>query len=150
MTTRRDILSYKGCNYFRQRLVLSVLSTKPIRITDIRAQDDEPGLREFEVNLIRLIDKITNGTVIELNETGTSIYFQPGLLHGGALEHECSTQRAIGTADCYHPTIKINSNSTRQVTIWRPFACWRCFVSSQSTRASKASHRTTSTRPWTW
>lgn len=52
-------------------------------------------LAEYEVNLIRLLDKVTNGTVIELNETGTSLYFQPGLLHGGDISHECCKQRAI-------------------------------------------------------
>ncbi|EEZ99757.1 probable RNA 3'-terminal phosphate cyclase-like protein [Tribolium castaneum] len=99
MTTATDkgsVLCYKGSNFFRQRLVLSILSGKPVRITHIRVLEDEPGLREFEVNLIRLLDKITNGSVIELNETGTAVYFQPGLLYGGTVQHECSTQRGVG------------------------------------------------------
>lgn len=53
------------------------------------------SIPEYEVNLIRLIDKITNGTAIEVNETGTSLYFQPGLLHGGDFSHECCRLRAI-------------------------------------------------------
>ncbi|CAH2002612.1 unnamed protein product [Acanthoscelides obtectus] len=93
---RGNTLLYKGSNFFRQRLVLSVLSGKPVQITEIRTLDDEPGLREFEVSLIRLLDKVTNGTVIELNETGTSVYFQPGLLFGGTIQHDCSLQRGIG------------------------------------------------------
>ncbi|KAJ3662719.1 hypothetical protein Zmor_007052 [Zophobas morio] len=95
-TVKGNVLCYKGSNFFRQRLVLSVLSGKPIRISYIRAFEDEPGIKEFEVSLIQLFDKITNGTVIELNETGTSLYFQPGLLHGGTFSHECSTQRGVG------------------------------------------------------
>lgn len=91
-----NILCYKGSSYFRQRLVLSVLSNKPVRITEIRSLQDEPGLLECEVNFIRLLDKITNGTIIELNETGTSLYFQPGLLYGGTVEHDCSLQRSVG------------------------------------------------------
>ncbi|XP_050311901.1 probable RNA 3'-terminal phosphate cyclase-like protein [Anthonomus grandis grandis] len=87
---------YKGCNYFKQRLVLSVLSGKPVRITDIRSMEDDPGLREFEISLVRLLDKITNGTIVELNETGTALYFQPGLLFGGTVEHECCIQRGLG------------------------------------------------------
>lgn len=39
---------------------------------------------------------MTNGTKIELNETGTNLYYQPGLLNGGELEHDCSLQRGIG------------------------------------------------------
>lgn len=95
-TVKGNVLIYKGSNFFKQRLVLSVLSGKSVKITDIRALDDEPGLQEFEVSLIRLLDKITNGTVVELNETGTSVFFQPGLLHGGTVEHDCSVQRGIG------------------------------------------------------
>lgn len=91
-----NVLFYKGSNFFRQRLVLSVLSGKSVKINEIRVLEDEPGLKEYEVNLIRLLDKLTNGTIIELNETGTSLYFQPGLLHGGTIEHDCSLQRGIG------------------------------------------------------
>ncbi|GLV43232.1 Rtc1 [Carabus blaptoides fortunei] len=69
---------------------------KPVKIIDIRSTDDEPGLREYEISLVRLLDKITNGTVVELNQTGTSLYYQPGLLFGGKVEHECSLQRGIG------------------------------------------------------
>ncbi|XP_052132587.1 RNA 3'-terminal phosphate cyclase-like protein, partial [Frankliniella occidentalis] len=93
---REDILEYDGCNFLRQRLLLSTLSGKPVRVKGIRSDDNEPGLREFEVNLIRLLDKLTNGSTIEVNETGTSLYYQPGLLIGGTLEHECCKQRGIG------------------------------------------------------
>lgn len=51
---------------------------------------------EYEVNLIRLLDKLTNGTLIEVNETGTSLYYQPGLLSGGTIEHECCKLRGLG------------------------------------------------------
>lgn len=42
-----------------------------------------------------LLDRITNGTKIEINETGTSLFYRPGLLVGGELEHNCSLQRGI-------------------------------------------------------
>lgn len=96
MSHVNSVLTFKGCNYLRQRLILSTLSGKPIKVRDIRSQDDEPGLREYEVNLIRLLDKITNGTKIEVNETGTTLYYQPGLLQGGRLDHECCKLRGIG------------------------------------------------------
>lgn len=94
--SKGGIITYKGSSFLRQRLLLSVLSGKPVRILEIRTLHDEPGMQEFEVNLIRLLDKITNGTIIELNETGTSLFFQPGLLCGGNVEHDCSNQRSIG------------------------------------------------------
>ncbi|CAG4959233.1 unnamed protein product [Parnassius apollo] len=78
------------------RVLLSILSGRAIKIEDIRSTHDDPGLREYEVNLIRLLDKITNGTRVELSETGTSMYFQPGILVGGQVTHTCCTQRGIG------------------------------------------------------
>ncbi|XP_073998338.1 probable RNA 3'-terminal phosphate cyclase-like protein [Rhodnius prolixus] len=91
-----NALKFKGSNFMRQRLVLSVLTGKCISISDIRSSDTEPGLREYEVNLLRLIDKMTNGTLIEVNETGTSFAFTPGSLIGDTVEHECCKHRAIG------------------------------------------------------
>lgn len=38
-------LTYEGCNFFRQRLVLSTLSGKRVKIRNIRSKDDNPGLR---------------------------------------------------------------------------------------------------------
>ncbi|XP_063364507.1 probable RNA 3'-terminal phosphate cyclase-like protein [Cydia amplana] len=95
-TVQNDTLVYKGSNFFRQRLLLSTLSGRSVRIEDIRSSHDDPGLREYEVSLIRLLDKVTNGTRVELSETGTSVFYQPGILIGGQVTHNCSTQRGIG------------------------------------------------------
>jgi hypothetical protein len=64
------MLKLKGSQHFRQRLVLATLTGKSIRIDDIRAKDQNPGLRDFEASLLRLIEKITNGCIVEINETG--------------------------------------------------------------------------------
>nr|CAG4636166.1 EOG090X05X4 [Eubosmina coregoni]SVE69793.1 EOG090X05X4 [Eubosmina coregoni] len=88
-------LSYEGCNFFRQRLVLATLSCKPVSIVNIRSRENDPGLKEFEASFIRLLDKITNGSKIEVNETGTAVHYEPGLLYGGNIDHDCNTQRSI-------------------------------------------------------
>ncbi|XP_024878230.1 probable RNA 3'-terminal phosphate cyclase-like protein [Temnothorax curvispinosus] len=93
---KNKILIYEGSNYLRYRLLLSTLSGKAVKIVNIRTKNDDPGLKEYEISFIHLLDKMTNGTKIELNETGTSIYYNPGLLSGGELEHDCSLQRGIG------------------------------------------------------
>jgi RNA 3'-terminal phosphate cyclase-like protein len=38
-----------------------------LRVDDTRA----PGLRDYEMSLLRLLEKVSNGTVVEINETGT-------------------------------------------------------------------------------
>ena len=95
-TKKVNILTYRGSNWLRQRLLLSTLSSRTIRVKDIRSFDDDVGLREFEISLIRLFDKVTNGTLVEINETGTSLFYQPGLLQGGKFIHDCCVDRGIG------------------------------------------------------
>lgn len=60
---------------------------------------------------MNLIDRLTNGSTIHVNETGatvimvsmatvlyvgTAVCYSPGLLIGGRFEFECSSQRGIG------------------------------------------------------
>lgn len=42
------------------------------------------------------MDKLTNGTTLEINETGTEFDFMPGALIGGSVDHECCKLRGIG------------------------------------------------------
>ena len=87
---------YQGANYLRQRLVLATLTATPVRITNIRAKEDDPGLQEAEGGFIRLLDKLTNGSKVEVSDTGTQLTYVPGVLLGGKVEHQCSLERGIG------------------------------------------------------
>lgn len=40
-----NVKTYKGSNFFRQRLILSILSGKPVVIKNIRDMSDEPGIK---------------------------------------------------------------------------------------------------------
>lgn len=91
-----DFLKYEGSNYFRQRLILSTLSARSVRITKIRHNDVEPGLKEYEANFLRLLDEITNGAIISISRSGTSFQYTPGLLLGGTVTHDCNPGRGIG------------------------------------------------------
>lgn len=85
---------FKGSNHMKQKLILATLSGKAIKIIDIRVK--EGGIQEFEVNLVRLIDKITNGTRIKIHPSGTELDFYPGILYGGKIEHQCCVDKSIG------------------------------------------------------
>ena len=63
-------LRFRGRQHFRQRLACATLSGHAIRIDAIRARDENPGLRDYEASLLRLLEKITNGCIVEINETG--------------------------------------------------------------------------------
>ncbi|KAL0581568.1 hypothetical protein V5O48_000497 [Marasmius crinis-equi] len=90
------VVHYSGHQYLRHRLVLSILSGKATRIDKIRSDDNNPGLRDFEVSLLRLLEKITNGTVIEISVTGTALLLKPGIISGGPVVHECPVSRSVG------------------------------------------------------
>ena len=90
MAQTGQVLSFSGHQYLRQRLVLSVLSGKSVRIDKIRFADKNPGLQgvfsnhglsclrwtrlsdvsDYEISLLQLLEKATNGTVIEISVTG--------------------------------------------------------------------------------
>lgn len=89
-------LTYTSHEDFRSRLVLATLSGKSVRISKIRSNDQEPGLRDYEVSFLRLLEAITNGTTIEISYTGTTVIYRPGIIIGGTLTHECPTSRAVG------------------------------------------------------
>ncbi|KAF8822371.1 18S rRna biogenesis protein RCL1 protein [Cardiosporidium cionae] len=96
MTTRY----YRGSNFFKQRIVLSTITCTPVKITDIRSASDSPGLRPFEINLLRLLDRISDGMRLKVDATGTEVFYQPGLLIGSALDlppllHNCGTDRSM-------------------------------------------------------
>eukprot|EP01100_Stratorugosa_tubuloviscum_P012117 TRINITY_DN55_c3_g1_i1.p1 TRINITY_DN55_c3_g1~~TRINITY_DN55_c3_g1_i1.p1 ORF type:complete len:378 (-),score=186.31 TRINITY_DN55_c3_g1_i1:147-1214(-) len=91
------MISYIGAASFKQRIICSTLSGKPIKIKQIRSIEERPGLTETEVSFLQLINKITNGTIVNINETGTSVYFRPGVISGGTnLTHDCGTEKGIG------------------------------------------------------
>ncbi|TFK42399.1 RNA 3'-terminal phosphate cyclase/enolpyruvate transferase [Crucibulum laeve] len=91
-----SIVQFSGHQHLRQRLVLSILSGKHVRIDKIRSEDKNPGLRDFEVSLLRLLEKVTNGTIIEISLTGTAILLKPGIISGGPITHDCPLSRSIG------------------------------------------------------
>jgi RNA 3'-terminal phosphate cyclase-like protein len=93
------VLSFRGHARLRHRLVLSLLSRRPVRIDRIRPDDDEPGLKAHEVSFLRLIEKLTQGSRLEISYTGTSLLFHPGTIQNGQVTHSCPHEgegRAVG------------------------------------------------------
>lgn len=80
---------FEGAQDLRARIVCSILTGRPIRVDRIRDQDTNPGLREHEASLLRLVEKMTNGSQIEISATGTSMRMKPGVLTGGKIVHDC-------------------------------------------------------------
>lgn len=90
------MITFSGPDNFRNRLVLATLAGKPIRITGIRSDDSSPGLRDYEITFLRIIESITNGSIIEISYTGTSVIYKPGLIIGGSHTFNCPLTRGVG------------------------------------------------------
>ncbi|KAF7973404.1 hypothetical protein HWV62_15197 [Athelia sp. TMB] len=96
MALSNTVVQFSGHQYLRHRLVLSILSGRPVRIDKIRSNDKNPGLLDYEISLLRLLEKVTNGTIIEISVTGTAILVKPGIISGGPVTHDCPLSRSIG------------------------------------------------------
>ncbi|KAJ1612016.1 RNA 3'-Terminal Phosphate Cyclase-like protein [Cryptosporidium canis] len=95
------MLVFKGGNFLRQRLALSTITGQPITIKEIRADDTlNPGLNDSETSLLHLLDCVTDGSKIKINDTGTTLNYTPGIIIGGGssekpLIHECHPSRSL-------------------------------------------------------
>ncbi|VDN09297.1 unnamed protein product [Dibothriocephalus latus] len=85
-----------GPSCFRLKIVMSMLSNRPIRIRNIRNKSKSPGVTDYEVNFLKLINLLSNGTVVNINDTGCEVNFSPGSLIGGEHTFDCSTERGLG------------------------------------------------------
>jgi RNA 3'-terminal phosphate cyclase-like protein len=93
---KKKVKTFEGHDMFRYRLVTAVLSGQPIRIQNIRADAASPGVTDAESSFLGLIEELTNGSAIQINETGTSVIFRPGILVGGGpIEYTCKGNRGI-------------------------------------------------------
>ena len=52
-----NTIKLHGANYLRQRLILATISGKNLKITKIRESEADPGLVEYEMNLLKLLGK---------------------------------------------------------------------------------------------
>lgn len=96
-TKRAPALRFQGALYLRHRLVLATLAGRTVRFDAVRADDSAaPGLSPAEISFVRLLDKLTHGSAVEINETGTTLRYRPGVLvgHAGArASHDCHPSR---------------------------------------------------------
>ena len=85
MTTKESLVQFTGHKHLAHRLVLSTLTGRPIRISQIRSSSaTNPGLAPNEISFLRLLEAVTNGSHIEISYTGTILVYRPGLITGSA------------------------------------------------------------------
>ena len=98
MKSSTSFKALSGSNYFRLKIAYSLLLNQAIEITNIRDDDINPGLSKYEISFLKLISEITNGTVIDINKTGTTLKFTPGTItnnYGDEFTFQCDKSRAV-------------------------------------------------------
>ena len=84
-------LRFTGHAHLPHRLILSTLTGRPLRISQIRpSSTTSPGLAPHEVSFLRLLESLTNGSAIEFSYTGTTLLYRPGLITGSVNGHGAS------------------------------------------------------------
>ena len=79
-------------------MLLSLLSGRQVIIKDIRSEATNPGLLPYEIDLLKLVEKVTNGTTSIINKTGTKLTFRPGIIDcadGLQVNHDCHLDRSM-------------------------------------------------------
>ncbi|AQZ10273.1 RCL1 (YOL010W) [Zygosaccharomyces parabailii] len=96
MSSKTPFVAFQGALNFRLRIVLATLSGKAVKIEKIRSNDLNPGLKDYEVSFLRLMESVTNGSVIEISYTGTTVIYRPGIIVGGSITHNCPPSKPVG------------------------------------------------------
>lgn len=93
----KQFTKFQGSALFRWRLLLATLLHKSIVIDNIRANAPKPGLKNYELSFLKILDKLTNSSLIEINELGTKIRYKPGTLVGASsiMFLKCPTSRSV-------------------------------------------------------
>ncbi len=85
-----------GGQIIRTAVALSAITEKPVRITNIRAGRNPPGLKHQHILAIKGIQKLANAEVQGLKLGSTEIVFEPGEIKGGRIKLEIPTAGSVG------------------------------------------------------
>lgn len=85
----------RGIQNFRLHLLAALLTNKPVFIKDIRIDNIDPGVKEHEIKFLELLTQLTQGTIVEISDSGTEVKFTPGVIRGGNVDFECGSKYGI-------------------------------------------------------
>jgi RNA 3'-terminal phosphate cyclase-like protein len=88
-------MELEGSCLFRHHLVCSILAKKPIVLRKIHSDDDPQGIQAPEANFLKFIDRVTNGSKMEVRQGKSELHFVPGMILGGSFEHDVPSSRCV-------------------------------------------------------
>jgi len=84
-----------GGQILRTAVALSVLTKKPVEITNIRANRSNPGIKPQHYAAIKIIGALCNAETSGLNIGSSSLTFSPGEITGGEYSFDIGTAGSI-------------------------------------------------------
>jgi RNA 3'-phosphate cyclase len=87
-----------GGQILRNAVALSTITNKPVKITDIRANRPNPGIKAQHYVALKSIAEICNAETKGLEIGSTSVTFKPGKIKGGKYKFEVGTAGSITLA----------------------------------------------------
>ncbi|KAL3317006.1 rRNA-processing endoribonuclease [Cichlidogyrus casuarinus] len=100
--------TFFGETNLREKLCFSLITAKAIRIVQIRSKSTDPGINKAEECFLNLLIKISNGTTIRINDTGTNINFIPGTLIGLKNNETIKCEKSRGIAYYLEPLLLLS------------------------------------------
>jgi RNA 3'-phosphate cyclase len=104
-----------GGQILRNAVAFSVLTDKPIKVTNIRKNRPNPGIKSQHYIAIKSIQEIFNANVQDLKIGSSELIFKPGKIKPGAYSFDVGTAGSITLA--FQAIILACSNSKEQITI---------------------------------
>ena len=100
-----------GGSLFRYSLALSALSGLPVRIKNIRAKRDPPGLKPQHLAAAKVLTEISNAKASGLSVGSTSVEFIPGEIRGGKYKFDVGTAGSVSLVIQAVLPVAIRANS---------------------------------------
>ena len=106
-----------NCQNFREKIALSLIYKKNIRINKIRKSEKIPGIKNFELDLLIFSEKIAPGSIIMINETGTILDLLPGKIENFKIEHNSISFRSLSYYIEFIIYLNLNTNKKQQIKL---------------------------------
>ena len=84
-----------GGQILRTAISLSALTNIPIKLTNIRANRNNPGLAQQHITAIKAVSRLCNGKYSELKPRIKTVEFDPGRIRAGRFEFDIGTAGSI-------------------------------------------------------
>jgi len=103
-----------GGQILRYSLSLSALTLKPVRIFNIRAKRENPGLRPQHLTAVRALAEVTNAYVEGDRVGSREVYFEPRDRRGGSFRFDVGTAGSVSLViQAILPTLLFAKEHTR-------------------------------------